>query len=126
MKLFLLISFVFLGLSTMAQSQQSVDSLKAEILKVNNDLQYVKMNLAKSESKFKRGILIATLGYSITITGGLMLGRKQDDLGKVLLVAGGVTGSVGTVLMLDSFKYLGRAGRREGGLENYKIGKLKN
>ena len=113
MKLFFLFFFLVATVSTRAQSQESVDSLKAEILKVNNDLQAVKVNLATSESKFKRGILVATLGYSITITGGLMLGRKQDELGKVLLVAGGVTGSVGTVLMLDSFKYLGRAGRRE-------------
>ena len=74
-------------------------------------MQLVKVNLAESERKFKRGILVATVGYTVTITGGLMLGRKQDELGKVLLVVGGATGVAGTVLMLDSFKYLGRAGR---------------
>jgi hypothetical protein len=42
-----------------------------------------------------------------------MLGRSNDQLGQGLLVAGGVTGAVGTVLMIDSFKYLGRAGRKD-------------
>ena len=111
MKILVIIIAVFVTSSASAQTLEGVDSLKAEILKVRNDLQLVKLNLAESERKFKRGILVATVGYTVTITGGLMLGRKQDELGKVLLVAGGATGVVGTVLMLDSFKYLGRAGR---------------
>ena len=111
MKILVIIIAVFVTSFASAQTVEGVDSLKAEILKVRNDLQLVKLNLAESERKFKRGILVATVGYTVTITGGLMLGRKQDELGKMLLVAGGATGVVGTVLMLDSFKYLGRAGR---------------
>ena len=111
MKILVIIVAVFVTSFARAQTVDGVDSLKAEILKVRNDLQLVKLNLAESERKFKRGILVATVGYTVTVTGGLMLGRKQDELGKVLLVAGGATGVVGTVLMLDSFKYLGRAGR---------------
>ena len=65
--------------------------------------------MATSENKFKRGILIATIGYSVTIAGGLMLGRKYDDAGKILLITGGA----GTVLLVDSFKYLGRPHRRK-------------
>ena len=38
-----------------------------------------------------------------------MLGREQDQLGQVLLVAGGATGITGTYMLVDSFKYLGRA-----------------
>lgn len=95
------------------QEDQSLDSLRKEILSLRNDVDHIQLNLAKGEKKFKRGILVATIGYSITITGGLMLGRKQDDLGKALLVAGGATGIVGTVLMVDSFKYLGRAGKKK-------------
>jgi hypothetical protein len=56
--------------------------------------------MATSEKKFKRGILIATIGYSVTIAGGLMLGRKYDDAGKVLLITGGATGILGTVLLV--------------------------
>ena len=35
-----------------------------------------------------------------------MLGRENDDLGKVLLVAGGATGVTGTVMMVDAFSFL--------------------
>ena len=70
------------------------------------------MNLEKSKAKFQRGILVATIGYTLTIAGGLMLGRENDELGQVLLVTGGVTGITGTVLLVDAFKFLGRT-RRE-------------
>lgn len=73
-------------------------------------MQTIQLYLVKGEKKFKRGIFVATLGYSVTIAGGLMLGRKNDDLGKVLLVSGGATGITGTAMMLNAFKYLGRAG----------------
>ena len=111
MRIFIIILAVSVTCASFGQSTENTDSLKTEILKLRQDVDQVKVNLAKSESKFKRGILVATLGYTVTITGGLMLGRKQDELGKVLLVAGGATGVVGTALMIDSFKYLGRAGR---------------
>lgn len=88
-----------------------MDSLKKEILALKSDIQIIQLNLVTGEKKFKRGIAIATIGYTVTIAGGLMLGRKNDDLGKVLLVSGGVTGITGTIMMVDAFKYLGRAGR---------------
>ena len=91
-----------------------VEQLKAKILLLREDVSRIELNLATSEKKFKKGILVATIGYSLVITGGLMLGRENDQLGQRLLIAGGVTGAVGTVLLVDSFKYLGRAGRKKG------------
>lgn len=93
-------------------SIRSVDQFKAELLSLRADVDNVQVNLGKSEKRFKAGILVSTIGYSVTIAGGLMLGRKQDDLGKGLLIAGGVTGITGTFLMVDAFKYLGRASKR--------------
>ena len=84
------------------------DSLKNEILRMKADVRMIELNLAKSEKKFKQGILVATIGYTTVIAGGLMLGREQDELGKGLLIAGGIAGVTGTVIMLDAFKYLGR------------------
>jgi hypothetical protein len=109
---FLFVAILIVQSAIGQTSPSSVDSLKAEVLSMKEDIKVIQVNLATSEKKFKRGIFVATLGYSITITGGLMLGRKNDELGKALLIAGGGTGVVGTVLMVDSFKYLGRAGRR--------------
>lgn len=100
-------------LSKAQQAPATEEELKKQILELNDRIDQVQLNLVTSEKKFKRGILVATIGYSLTITGGLMLGRSNDQLGQVLLVAGGATGTVGTVLMIDSFKYLGRAGRKD-------------
>jgi hypothetical protein len=109
--LFLLLSVPIIGFS---QSEtKDVDQLKKEILLLQTEVENIQLNLAQSQNKFKRGIGIATLGYTVTIAGGLMLGRKNDDLGKGLLIAGGVTGITGTIMMVDAFKYLGRAGRRK-------------
>lgn len=106
----------FFVLPTILKAQQQplptdVDDLKKEILELKSDVQRIQMNLVEGEKKFKQGILVATIGYSVTIAGGLMLGRKNDDLGKVLLVAGGATGVTGTVMMFNAFRYLGKAGK---------------
>jgi hypothetical protein len=111
MKYLLFISFLLFTLVAKAQQQTDVEELKKEILQLRTDVETIQLNLVKGEKKFKRGIFVATLGYSVTIAGGLMLGRKNDDLGKVLLVTGGATGITGTIMMLDAFKYLGRAGK---------------
>jgi hypothetical protein len=94
------------------QAPADVDDLKKQVLLLQQDVDNIQLSLATSQKKFKRGILVATIGYTLTITGGLMLGRQNDQLGQGLLIAGGVTGAVGTVLLVDSFKYLGRAGRK--------------
>ena len=111
MKYYLIIVFLSFSLGLQAQQHADMDSLKKEILQLKMEVQTIQINLVQGEKKFKRGILVATIGYSVTIAGGLMLGRKYDDLGKVLLVTGGATGITGTFMMLDAFKYLGRAGR---------------
>ena len=106
--------FVLLLFSISVYSQQTpvdVEELKKQVLSLQQNVDNIQLNLFTSEKKFKRGILVATIGYTLTITGGLMLGRQNDQLGQGLLIAGGVTGALGTVLMVDSFKYLGRAGR---------------
>jgi hypothetical protein len=104
----LLVCSSFLSFSQTG-STQSEDSLKVAILKLQGEVDHIKLNLGKVESRFKTGIFISTLGYSTVIAGGLMLGRKNDELGKVLLVTGGVAGVTGTILMVDAFKFLGIA-----------------
>jgi hypothetical protein len=111
MKYCLILPLLFFSFAITAQQHADVEELKKEILQLKVDVQTIQLNLIKGEKKFKRGIFVATLGYSVTIVGGLLLGRKNDDLGKVLLVGGGATGMTGTVMMLDAFKYLGHAGK---------------
>jgi hypothetical protein len=90
-----------------AKSQQAqINELKQEILNMRIEVQQMQQNLELSRKKFKNGLLVATIGYAVTITGGLMLGRQNDSLGKGLLVVGGVTGITGTGMMLDAFNSL--------------------
>lgn len=107
--LFLAVIFV-ITCTVQAQeiNQKDIDALKQEILKLNTEVGQIQLNLQTSQKRFQKGILVATIGYSVTIAGGLMLGRKNDELGKVLLVTGGVTGITGTFMMVDAFKYLNR------------------
>lgn len=111
MKKFLFLIVLFVGTIHTTRAQGDLDSLKAEILSIRADVDHINLNLKKSRTKFQKGIFIATLGYTVTIAGGLMLGRENDELGQVLLVTGGVTGGIGTYMLVDAFKFLGRTRR---------------
>ncbi len=96
----------FISYRSLAQRPSSYDSLKRAIIALDTRVSEVELNLATSQKKFRSGILIATLGYTTTITGGLMLGRANDQLGQGLLVVGGATGILGTYKMVDAFRFL--------------------
>ena len=102
----LFLSLLSIPAIAQVSQQPTLDSLKREILAVRTEVNSIQLNLAMSKKKFQRGIVVATIGYSVTIAGGLMLGREQDDLGKVLLVTGGATGLIGTAMLVDAFRYL--------------------
>lgn len=98
--------FVFLLIfSAAAQSNNlpSVDSLKRAIIELEQDVYEVKLNLHKSQQQLKTGILVATIGYTVTIIGGQLLGT-EPDLGKTLLYVGGATGIAGTFILVKGFK----------------------
>ena len=99
------LAFVF-SLTYSSFGQSSTDSLKNEILKMRLEVQEIKLGLSDGQKRFQSGVLVSALGYSVTIVGGLMLGRENDQLGQGLLVAGGVTGLTGTYLLVDSFNLL--------------------
>ena len=113
-RLYILSLFIFLLNPGIILGQQTeLDSLKQEILEIRADVENINLNLEKSRAKFQRGILVATIGYTVTIAGGLMLGRENDQVGQALLIAGGVTGITGTYMLVDAFKFLGRTRRKE-------------
>ena len=90
-------------------NQARIDSLKKEILRIDANVDNIQLNLGKTQKRFKLGIITATIGYSIVIAGGQLLGREQDDLGQVLLYVGGGIGLGGTILLVDSYRYMQRA-----------------
>ncbi|MEL7148623.1 MAG: hypothetical protein AAFO69_19770 [Bacteroidota bacterium] len=90
---------------------QSADSLKHQIRQLEIKVQDIDLRMNDANKQFKTGVLVSTLGYTVTIAGGLMLGRENDSLGQTLLVIGGATGITGTYLLMDSFNVL--AGKRK-------------
>lgn len=111
LKPYLILLFFITPFFSFAQTYQpvSIDSLHAKILNLQADVDHIKLNLGRVEKRFKTGIAVSTVGYSTVIAGGLMLGRKNDELGKGLLIAGGICGVTGTILMVDAFRFLGIA-----------------
>lgn len=106
LKIGLCICFVFLAFfSASAQSENlpSIDSLKRAIIELEQDVYEVKLNLHKSQQQLKTGILVATIGYTVTIIGGQLLGT-EPQLGKTLLYVGGATGIAGTFILVKGFK----------------------
>lgn len=98
----LLFSF-FVSQKGFAQEYPSYDSLKKSLTRLEADLYQVQLNLHQSQKQLKSGILVATLGYTVTIIGGQLLGTKPE-LGETLLYVGGATGIVGTVVLFHGFK----------------------
>ena len=109
----LFFSIIFcLGFNVCAQDAE-LDSLKHRIQELEVNQQNIQLNLGQTQKQFKKGIIISTIGYSVVIAGGLMLGGKNDELGTGLLIAGGAIGVGGTIILVDSFKFLGRSSKRK-------------
>lgn len=101
----LVLFFVFFSNVVVAQEamKPTIDSLKRTIVALDQEIYQVKLNLHQSQSQLKTGILVATLGYTVTIIGGQLLGT-EPKMGKALLYVGGATGLVGTVILFKGFK----------------------
>ena len=115
-KLFFLSFFMLFAQCTKAQQitvgPHLTDSLQQQIGAVDLRLDHVQHNLGKASQKMKYGILVASLGYSVTIAGGQMLGGKNNNLGEALLYTGGGIGLAGTFLLFDSFRFMRKASRQ--------------
>jgi len=110
-KLFFIIIAVVVSFSANAQTSgdMNIDSLRHEIFQMKSDIQDIQLNLTRAKKKFNTGIIVATIGYSVTIAGGLILGENAD-LGNTLLWTGGAIGVGGTFLLMQGFKFVGKAG----------------
>lgn len=86
-------------------NQASLDSLKQAILNLDQQIYTVQLHLDQSKKQLKTGMLVATIGYSVTILGGQLLG-SNPQAGKGLLYLGGATGIAGTIVLVRGFNKL--------------------
>jgi hypothetical protein len=90
-----------------AQSRSSADSLKREILNLRLEVSRTQNSLQFYSQDFKRGILTSVIGYSIVITGGVLLGTDNlNEWGQPLIFAGGVVGATGGFFLYRSHRHL--------------------
>lgn len=91
--------------SLFGQSQYDpvpIDSLQKTVLLLEKRVFDIETNLYKAQSQLKTGILVATIGYTVTIIGGQLLGTRPQ-LGETLLYVGGGIGIAGTVVLVKGF-----------------------
>ena len=107
-----LLILIFIACTSLAKAQ-NLDSLQRSIVQLQIETQDINLRMKAANRQFQTGILVSTLGYTVNIIGGLMLGRDNDDLGQALLVTGGVTGAIGTYILVDSFNVLSGKRRKK-------------
>lgn len=97
----------FSSTKLLAQSTTQSDSLKREIMQLRLDVENTQNNLRLYSKSFKRGILTSAIGYSIVITGGVLLGTNNlSDWGQPLIFAGGVVGFGGAIMLFNSNRFM--------------------
>lgn len=117
MTLFLILSII-MGLVSECHAQ-SYDSLKLRILALETNQKSIQLNLTKAHNQFRTGVLITITGTLITLLGistdeSRMTDRDDSNNSPSGLVTlGGIVGSVGTIVIIDSHRFIGRAGKRK-------------
>jgi len=102
--------FCFTPSVLFAQNSIQADSLKREILQLRVDVDNTQNNLHLYGKSFRRGILTSAIGYSIVITGGVLLGTDNlSNWGQPLIFTGGVIGFGGAIMLYGSNRFILRA-----------------
>jgi hypothetical protein len=93
---------------------QDLDSLKQRILSIENEQQNIKLHLRAHSSQFSLGTALLVTGAGMLILDALTETEKENPNSKHTLayVGAGVL-TIGTIIQIDSHKWIGRAGRRK-------------
>lgn len=118
MKAALSFMMVFIPMLLTAQDEE----LKERILKVEQTQEQIQVNLAKGHKEFSTGTFFLIGGVATTVLATVLYNKgtrnqNSDEQGKirpspVLLCIGGGMITAGTVIQIDSYKWIGRAGRK--------------
>jgi hypothetical protein len=98
---------------------KNLDSLKRRILNIESNQKHIQFNLDKCHKQFRTGLLLGIAGTALTLFGAHIdsqrLTDKTIDNNKPtgLVTIGSIITSVGAIVIIDSHKFIGRAGRRK-------------
>ena len=120
MKHYILLMIIF-SLTNICYGQHT-ESLEQRILKLETNQDAIQLNIANAHKKFSLGTMLLISGVA-TSTAAMLIYNKgirntnSDNIGKVmpspvLLYIGGGLITAGTIIQIDSHKWIGRAGKK--------------
>jgi len=113
MKKIILIALSVLTINFVNAQVDTTISMRLKKIELNNEV--IKSNLKKCHNQWKDGLGVTIFGFGTSIIGSYMslnannIGDKSN-VGIIITSIGGITSLIGTIVMLDSHKYIGRAG----------------
>jgi len=110
------ITLIILSILTINFVNAQVDTtinMRLKKVELNNEI--IQSNLKKCHNQWRDGLGITVFGLGTSIIGSYMslnadnIGDKSN-VGIIIVGVGGITSLIGTIIMLDSHKYIGKAG----------------
>jgi hypothetical protein len=87
---------------------QKFDMLRNELINMKNEQTEVKLNLYKCHKEFKVGVGMVGAGLGLGILGAALM-KDDPGIGKPVVIIGSVLSLAGSVVIIDSHKFIGRA-----------------
>ena len=97
------------GVRTFLKNEKKVDYVD-----IGAEINYMRMCLRKNHNEWKSGVICQVFGTGVAAAGAALISTTEvnstSDLGTQIGIAGGLLALVGQIIVLDSHKWIGRAG----------------
>ena len=90
-------------------NDQKFDMLRSELIKMKDEQTEVKLNLYKCHKEFKVGVGLVGAGIGLGILGTAQLLNNPSGPGKEIAIIGSVLSLAGSIVIVDSHKFLAKA-----------------
>ena len=114
MKKTILILLSLLTFSIMNAQFDTTINGRLKRLELNNEV--IQNNLIRCHKKWTKGLNISGVGFMVTVFGGYTVmnynnnSNSTTNIGLVITGTGGLLSIIGSLIMIDSHKYIGRSG----------------
>lgn len=91
-------------------AQADYDSLKQKVLRMDLAVNNIHYNMKKHHDQFRSGATITAGGTALALVGIILIADRKDanTIGPTLSIAGGIGLTLGSIIMVDSHKWIGR------------------
>ena len=90
-------------------NDQKFDMLRSELIKMKDEQTEVKLNLYKCHKEFKVGVGLVGAGIGLGILGTAQLLNNPSGPGKEIAIIGSVLSLAGSIVIVDSHKFVAKA-----------------